>query len=75
MPTEVVVRAEPLTYDWRMPGAGVVVAVTLSRFARLKYPVQVGREREMRRRESRALRGICARAGRPSARVPGIDVP
>ncbi|MBI2528301.1 MAG: adenylyl-sulfate kinase [Candidatus Rokubacteria bacterium] len=41
----------------------------------LSCPLEVCRAREARRRGGHAPRGIYARAGRPGAAVPGVDVP
>ena len=49
----------------------------IGRFAevQLECPAQVCRGREADRRDSYAPRGLYARAGRPGATVPGVDVP
>ncbi|HEV8441128.1 MAG TPA: adenylyl-sulfate kinase [Methylomirabilota bacterium] len=49
----------------------------IPRFAEVQLvcPPEVCRERERARRSSHAPRGIYARAGRPGATVPGVDVP
>ncbi len=49
----------------------------IARFAevQLSCPLDVCREREARRTEGHAPRGIYARAGAPGATVPGVDVP
>lgn len=41
----------------------------------LQCPLEVCRQREQARQGGHAPRGIYARAGRPGARVPGVDVP
>ena len=41
----------------------------------LECSLEVSRAREAARRDSHAPRGVYARAGRPGARVPGVDVP
>jgi adenylylsulfate kinase len=48
----------------------------IPRFAEVQLccPLEVCREREAARRDSHAPRGIYAQAGRPGARVPGMDV-
>jgi adenylylsulfate kinase len=49
----------------------------ITRFAEIQLvcPLDVCRERERRRAEGRAPRGIYARGGTPGAMVPGVDVP
>jgi adenylylsulfate kinase len=49
----------------------------IPRFAevQLECSLEVSRAREATRRDSHAPHGIYARAGRPGARVPGVDVP
>ena len=49
---------------------------SIPRFAEVQLvcPLEVCREREARRTSGHAPRGIYARAGRPGARVPGVDV-
>lgn len=50
---------------------------SIPRFAEVQLvcPLEVCREREARRTSGHAPRGIYAHAGRPGARVPGVDVP
>ena len=50
---------------------------SIARFAevQLECPLDICRERERSRTEGHAPRGIYARAGRPGAAVPGVDVP
>jgi adenylylsulfate kinase len=50
---------------------------SIARFAEVQLvcPLDVCREREARRAGGHAPRGIYAHAGRPGARVPGVDVP
>jgi adenylylsulfate kinase len=49
----------------------------IPRFAEVQLlcPIEVCREREAQRRGGHAPRGVYARAGRPGATVPGVDVP
>src|SRR5262249_43246115 len=49
----------------------------IPRFAEVQLicPVDVARDRERTRQPGHAPRGIYARAGRPGATVPGVDVP
>ncbi len=57
---------------WRDAARAVI-----PRFAEVhvQCPLAVAREREGRRHDGHAPRGIYGRAGRPGARVPGVDVP
>lgn len=50
---------------------------SIPRFAEVQLvcPLEVCRERESRREDGHAPRGIYARAGHAGARVPGVDVP
>jgi adenylylsulfate kinase len=54
-----------------------LVRAAVARFAEVQLvcPLEVCRERERRRTEGHAPRGIYARAGQPGAAVPGVDVP
>jgi len=49
---------------------------SIPRFAEVQLvcPLEVCRERESRREQGHAPRGIYAHAGRPGARIPGVDV-
>jgi len=49
---------------------------SIAHFAEVQLvcPLEVCRDREVRREGSHAPRGIYARAGQPGARVPGVDV-
>ena len=79
MATELVAAGVPVIIDatghrraWRE-----LARERIGRFAevQLECPVQVCRGREVDRHDSYAPRGLDARAGRPGATVPAVDVP
>ena len=55
----------------------MLARAAIPRFAEVQLvcPLEVCRERERTRPRGHAPRGIYARAGRPGATVPGVDVP
>jgi adenylylsulfate kinase len=70
--TPVLIDATAHRRAWRDRARAII-----SHFAevQLECSLEVSRVRESARRESHAPRDIYARAGRPGARVPGVDVP
>jgi adenylylsulfate kinase len=67
----VIIDATGHRREWRD-----LARASIARFAevQLECPLEVCRAREQRRTEGHAPRGIYARAGRPGATVPGVDV-
>ncbi len=70
--TPVIVDATAHRRAWRDRARAII-----PRFAevQLECSLEVSRAREAARRDSHAPRDIYARAGRPGAQVPGVDVP